>query len=169
MLRAGRGRRLAGSLLALASGMAAVARPAQADFGLGLGVGWPSGLSLYHDLSRGNFIQGLLAFDLSGEFGGVAFAGDYCFARPGFSRDLPSLAWYYGVGGVVGTYWNYYGPEPADRHDGIGLGVRIPLGLYSRISDTPLQIGGEIAPELLLTPATFVFLNVTVYVRYLFR
>lgn len=152
-------------------GMPAIASAApssEGQFGIGVEFFGPAGLSLYNKLDSNHFLQAALAFNSDGDF---TVTGDYVFANQGDLFHNPHLTPYWGVGALLLH-------EDDERliyhhrhlHDGTRtyLGGRIPLGLNFVIPSTPVQIGAETVPSLLLIPSTDVFLSAAVHVRVLF-
>jgi len=126
---------------------------AKAKTALGLGVSSIStGVSGYHDLGGGNFVQGLIGV------GPTALVGDYCWLNP-LAKDLQ---WYYGAGGYVADhhYWHHY------HEDGVTLGARMPIGLLFTPSKAPLQLSAEIAPALNVAPEPFVGIDFGLALRF---
>lgn len=127
---------------------------AKAKTGLGLGVSSMStGVSGYHDLGGGTFVQGLLGL------GPTALVGDHCWLNP-LAKDLQ---WYYGAGGYVADhhYWHHH-----EHEDRVAIGARMPLGLLFTPSTAPLQLSAEIAPALNVAPEIFMGLGLGLALRF---
>lgn len=141
---------------------------ANGQFGVGIEFFGPAGLSVYNKLDANHFAQGALAFNTAGDF---TVTADYAFANQGDLFHNPHITPYWGVGAVL-----LHEDEDAviyhHRHmyDGTRtyIGGRIPFGLNFIIPETPVQIGAELVPSLLLLPGTDVFLSAAVHIRVLF-
>jgi len=48
------------------------------------------------------------------------------------------------------------------------IGAHVPLGLQVFIPQTPLQVYGELAPSLFITPGTYVSMFIQLGIRFLF-
>jgi hypothetical protein len=136
-------------------------------YGIGVGIGDISGLSLYGRVDERRFYQALFASgDESKSF---AVSVDYAISHLGALTDLPIVAPYYGFGGMVVKYprWLRY-RSSIERENALAIGGRIPLGLQMQIPKTPVQLSMEITPGILLTPATDVFVDALFAVRVVF-
>lgn len=135
------------------------------NFGIGIGLIGVPALSLYMRTSPSHFAQGGVTFS------GRDFAAtiDYCFAYPGVFQDIPALIPYWG-GGLVMLHdgANHYYNYDDDGHEGETFtGARIPLGVNFVIPRTPVQLGAEVSPTLLLAPASYSYVQGDVHVRIL--
>lgn len=152
----------------LASAKAASAAPSsEGQFGIGIEFFGPAGLSIYNKLDSNHFLQGALAFNSGGDF---TVTGDYAFANQGDLFHNPHITPYWGVGALILHEDDTLIYRHRRLYEGTRtyLGGRIPFGLNFVIPKTPVQIGAEIVPSLLLIPATDVFLSAAVHVRVLF-
>lgn len=68
------------------------------DFGVGVDFSGPVGLSLYHNVNAGNFVQGAVAYANGGNY---AFTADDTFASHGVFSGAPTLTPFWGIGGIV--------------------------------------------------------------------
>lgn len=141
------------------------------NFGLGVTLGAPSGLSMKYFMGQNH------ALDLGvgvGFFGGNTLSVhlDYHWHAAMLTKtsafDLP---FYIGVGGRFNfwfkdEYHHYWGGE---SHSGrIGAGVRVPFGIAFHLNKVPLDIYLEIVPGLGVFPGVGAFLDGAVGVRYFF-
>ncbi len=136
--------------------------------GIGIGFAGVPGLSVYDELGRDHFLQGAFGF---GSHGSFEVTGDYAFDYRNAIKGAPILTPFWGLGAVALH-------EEDDRivdDDGIAsdnrrtyVGARIPLGMNLVIPKSPVQIAAEIAPSLLLTPATYSYIEGGLSVRVLF-
>jgi hypothetical protein len=137
------------------------------NIGVGISFYGPVGLSLYGKLSNSNFLQGSLAWGRGGNVGATV---DHAFSYQEAFSDAPILTPYWGLGVVSlfdrGHYW--VSDKESNENSTTYIGGRIPLGVHFVIPRTPLQIGAEVAPTLLLTPVTYAFVQGGMNLRVLF-
>ncbi|MEI8027352.1 MAG: hypothetical protein WCI18_13470 [Pseudomonadota bacterium] len=137
------------------------------NVGVGVAFSGLTGISMYAETDRSNFIQGAIGFE---PYGSYEATGDYAFThRNAFSAN-PNVTPYWGIGGIVlhdrNDYWTRYQREGYDSTT--YFGARIALGVNFVIPRTPVQLGAEVAPSLLLTPATYSYLQGRLSARVLF-
>lgn len=139
------------------------------SYGVGIEFFGPAGISLYDRLDQNHFVQGALAFD---SFGDYVITGDYLFANKGDLFHSPQITPYWGVGAFLlyddGSDLHIYRHRRTYDSPRSYLGGRIPLGINFVIPKTPVQIGVEIIPSILMIPATDAFLAAAFHVRVLF-
>ena len=135
--------------------------------GVGLAFSGVTGLSVYADTERSKFLQVGIGFAPSG---GYEATGDYAFGYRNAISTLPNITPYWGIGAVVlhdqGEYWSRYTSEDVDSRTYVG--ARIPMGANFVIPKTPVQLTAELAPSLLVTPATNIYVQGRIGVRVLF-
>ena len=115
------------------------------NFGLGIIVGEPTGLSGKLWLSGRSAIDGAVAWSLSDD---EAFHlhGDYILHNFNLIKvERGSMPFHFGIGGRI-----KFRDEP---HDDI-IGIRIPLGLNYLFEAAPLDVFLEVVPMLDLVPDT---------------
>jgi hypothetical protein len=136
-------------------------------FGIGVGIGDISGISLYGKIDAKHFGQSLVSF--SNETDSFAISADYGIAFPGVLKDLPIITPYYGFGAVLVKYprWFYY-RSVAHSGSTTAVGGRLPLGAQLDIPETPIQLALEIVPGILVIPGTYVFIDAMFAVRVVF-
>ena len=120
------------------------ANAAGGNFGLGIIVGEPTGVSGKLFVSNTNALDGAVAWSFSGktEF---HLQLDYLYHfRSVFKVKSGKLPLFAGLGGRVKFR------EDADNN----VGVRIPVGIAYHFADAPFDIFGEIVPILELSPDT---------------
>lgn len=131
---------------------------------LGLILGSITGISGKYDLGADRAIDAALAYSLDGQYG-LALHSDYLF-NPAKSLTLGNINpvnLYYGVGIRLVEY------KDRSRVNGnTRLGLRFPIGLFCRTNDPDLEIFGELAPILDVTPRTAVYIDVGIGVRFVF-
>ena len=142
-------------------------RPYGDNTGVGIAVGTGlSGISLYHDLSRDAFVQGVVAI---GSFGGLGLVGDYAVVIPDVIKDTRFLRAYYGGGLILLKYpRSWYYPYRDRYEDAVFIGAHMPIGLQLMIPNTPLQLAFQLEPGIWVAPGTFVFLDALITFRFLF-
>jgi hypothetical protein len=142
------------------------------QFGLGVVLGEPTGLSAKYWLNSNQAVDFGLAYSFN-DF--VYIFADYLFHFPhafGASTEFVSqLNPYVGIGGV------FLGSTVSNRNDNryftsggssAGLGLRLPLGIEWRPARPPLGIFVELVPGIGIIPSTFGFFEGGIGVRYYF-
>lgn len=125
-----------------------VSKPAGRDFGLGLMVGAPTGLSGKYYGDRVALAFGLGEYWHHGHYDGddydddLAVFMDVHFHPAELVRNATlSVPLYIGVGGRVSFY------DHVD-HDHTSMGVRVPLGIAMNFRRTPMDVFFELAFDL---------------------
>ena len=130
---------------------------AQGQFGLGIVVGEPTGVSAKYWASGTNAFDFGAAWSFKGD-GNLLLQADYVWHT--FSL-IPvregKLPFYFGIGGRV-----------IFSHDPL-IGARIPLGLDYIFTNAPIDVFAEIVPILDLAPETNFNLGGGIGVRFWFR
>ncbi len=135
------------------------------NFGLGIMVGEPTGISFKSWKSPSTAIDGGIGWGF-GKDGFFNVHADYLIHRSqALKNQTNSLPVYFGIGAKL----NYRDDEFDDYDAKTILGVRIPLGLAAFIKDTPVDIFAEIVPGLILLPETDFDLDVSLGIRYYFN
>lgn len=148
-------KRRAGLAIAAVVFLGAAAAEAQ-DFGLGLVLGEPTGVSWKWWQSSRGALAGALAWSLDDDR--LHINVDYLVHQFGDIRVREGrMAWYYGIGGRLNL-----------RHNRNRFGVRVPLGLDYTFERAPIDIFLEIAPTLELVPETDVDFDAVIGARYFF-
>ena len=129
----------------------------QKNFGLGIILGEPTGVSGKLWTSSENAFDFAAAWSFSGD-GNLLLQADYVWH---IFRLIPvesgRLPFYVGVGGEV-----IFDNDPV-------IGVRVPLGLDYLFSNAPVDIFAEIVPILTLAPSTDFDLAGGIGARYWFN
>ena len=138
---------------------------AQHDFGLGIIVGEPTGISGKLWLGKTTAIDGAVAWSFEGE-DAFHLHMDYLLHSFDLIRvDKGKLPLYYGIGGRI----KFHGDHGRNDHDNDArVGLRIPVGLEYIFSGERVDIFLEIVPLLDLVPDTDFSLNGGIGVRYFF-
>ena len=127
------------------------------DFGLGIIVGEPTGISGKNWLTRTTALDFAAAWSFEGE-DSFTFHADYLIHRFDFIPiEGGALPLYYGIGGKIKF-------EDNDS----SLGVRIPIGLNYHFEDATLDLFLEIVPVMELVPETDFKMNGAIGVRFFF-
>ena len=127
------------------------------DFGVGIILGEPTGVTIKHWTARTTAIDVAAAWSLERD-GAFHVHADYLIHNfRVFSPRKGSLPVYYGIGGRILS-------QKKNR-----ACVRIPVGMAYLFDRTPLEIFFEIGPVLDLIPATDITIGAGLGVRYYFR
>jgi hypothetical protein len=126
---------------------------AQKDFGIGIIVGDPTGLSakLYTGHATGFDVAAAWSFEGVGH---VLLQSDYVWHNPLSKTSSGMFALYYGIGGRI-----IFSNDPT-------AGLRIPIGIDYIFSSAPFDIFAEVVPILDLIQSTEFDLNGGVGVRF---
>jgi len=127
------------------------------DFGLGIIVGEPTGVSFKYWTGSNSAFDGAIAWSFING-GALHIHADYILHSFNLIRvESGKLPFYYGIGGRIKFL------------DDAGIGVRVPVGLTYIFDDTPIDIFLEIVPILDLTPKTDFNINAAIGGRYYFN
>jgi len=137
------------------------------QFGVGVVLGDGAGLSLYGDTDIDHFVQAGMVW---GPLDTYSLTADYAFAYRHAISSMPIVTPYWGLGLAVvrpgvDSWYTRYDEREQYRTD---FGLRLPLGLNIVIPRTPVQLGVELAPTLLVAPATYSYLQGDLHARLLF-
>lgn len=130
-------------------------------FGLGAVIGDPTGLSVKMWLDRTHAIDGAFAWSMRSD-NAIHIQSDYLVHELSFFHlgRFP-INLYYGAGGRLSNY-------SGDNKSGLGLGARAPLGVAYQFKNPSVELFGEIAGILELTPSTEFLFNVGIGGRFYF-
>lgn len=132
------------------------------NFGIGIIVGEPTGLSIKIKLSENTAVDGALGWSFVDE-GSVHIHGDFLLHDYDLiSVDEGRLPVYYGIGGRI----KLKNKERGSDDDKIG--IRVPVGLAYEFSSRKVDIFLEVVPILDLAPKSSVTINAALGVRYYF-
>ncbi len=127
------------------------------EFGLGIIVGEPTGVSFKYWTDNNSAFAGAVAWSFI-DGGALHIHADYILHSfnliPVESGNLP---FYYGIGARIKFL------------DNAGIGVRVPVGLAYIFDDTPIDIFLEVVPILDLAPKTDFKINAAIGGRYFFN
>ncbi len=129
--------------VAMVVGMGAMdARPAQAEIGVGIFLGQPTGFDLKVDLQRRSALDIVVGWEDFDDDNRDGYAHVTYLVSLGAARGRSVLVPFrLGIGGVV------YGGA-GDFGDELNLGVRAPAQIGLRFRRTPLELYGEVANKL---------------------
>lgn len=128
---------------------------AQKNFGIGVILGEPTGLSAKLWTGSSNAFDFGVAWSFGGS-GHLLVQADYVWHSSLTKASSGGLALYYGIGGRV-----VFSDDP-------DVGVRIPIGLDYIFSSAPIDIFVEVVPILDFIPSTDFELNGGIGVRFWF-
>lgn len=139
------------------------------QFGLGVELGEPTGLSAKYRINSRDAVDFGLAYSFNSF---VEVFSDYLYHFPGVfgssSQFVTQLTPYLGIGGVffdnTGGANSFYGASGSSA----GLGLRIPLGIEWRPGRPPLGVFVELVPGLGIIPSTFGFFQGGIGIRFYF-
>lgn len=146
------------------------------SWGIGLILGSPTALSAKHYMANSKAVDMGLAYNIHDYF---LLYGDYLHHFRGVFKTeekfVNDLTPYVGVGPVLvfdtgnGDYHRRHDRDYFDdEHGDVALGVRIPLGIEWISDQIPLGVSLEIAPGIVVLPATDAFIQGGVAARYYF-
>lgn len=126
----------------------------QGDFGIGVMVGSPTGLTAKKYLADQHAIDGAIGWG----YAGTHIHADYLYEKKDVLGESEArLGWFFGIGGQArmertrhGSYYNRRDDHDNHDHDHdrgyLHLGARVPLGLELRFQSLPqFEFFGEIA------------------------
>ena len=144
------------SVVLLIFGNVQIASADKRDFGLGVILGEPTGISLKKWLGGTTAIDVAAAWSFVNE-GSLYFHIDYLVHNFNlFKTKKGKLPLYYGIGGRI------------IAEDKSRVGVRIPIGLSYIFDNVPLDVFAEIGLVLDLVPKTEVGFTAFIGIRYFF-
>jgi hypothetical protein len=146
----------------------AVASTGQAagNFGAGIIIGSPTGLSFKYDLSKRNSLDAAIAWDDDVD---VHVHASYLWNRARlFALDGAAVDGYAGVGARIREHDDHYYRRHLDEEEGTHFGIRVPGGLRYMFRDPAVEIFAEIAAIMDLTPDTDLDIDAGIGVRYFF-
>lgn len=136
------------------------------QFGAGIIIGEPTGLSAKFNLGSGNAIDAGLAWSFKNP-SGMHVHADYLYHAYNLIRvSSGKLPVYFGIGGRIKFKNNEAG---SNNDNSATIGVRIPVGLSYEFATAPLDLFLEIAPTLNLAPKTEFDLNGAIGLRFYFE
>ena len=135
----------------------------QDDFGIGIIVGEPTGLSLKYWLDEDYAIDGAAAWSNS-ENDSFQLHGDYLIHDYDL-LEADELPVYYGIGARL----KFKDDDGRGRNENHAMfGIRFPLGVTYLFDDEPLDLFFELVPVLDLSPGVDLDINAAVGLRLYF-
>lgn len=160
------------SLAVMASPELSEASKYRENLGVGLTLGEPTGVTARKWVNESHAYSGSLAYSFD-DF--LIINSDYILYVSGlfnrmsseFTRDLYPTA---GIGAVLvlADDRSGIGDQVDDFGDGLGVGIRIPLGAEWRPRNTRIGVSLELAPGVAVVPGTFFFMQGGLGIRYYF-
>jgi hypothetical protein len=136
------------------------------NFGLGLIIGDPTGLTLKGFLTRETAIDGAVGIGLLGG-DDLHVHADFLWHFPIQHWDSAALDLYLGVGPELGFHHHPHHPPPDDDHHDVFLGARAPFGL-AVMFNAPFDVFLEVAAGLWLIQDVRFHLDAAIGGRYWF-
>jgi hypothetical protein len=134
------------------------------NFGLGISLGEPTGISMKLWSSEKSAIDVGLAWSLGSNYTFHIHADYLLHSFNMFKVEKNRMALYYGIGGRIKIRDD---DNPATSDDD-RIGVRMPVGINYIFDNAPIDIFLEIVPVLDLAPDTDFDFNAAVGARYFF-
>lgn len=153
---------LAAGLLSWLALSPTAAEAQRRDFGLGIVIGDPTGISAKGFLDERQAIDGALGFGFIGD-DSIALHVDYLYHFDIKRWDIAMLDLYIGAGPKLG--FHDHGPRD-DTH--ILIGARAPIGLALTFLEAPFDVFLELAAGLWLVEDVDLYLDAAIGGRYWF-
>jgi len=128
------------------------------NFGVGIIIGEPSGLSFKTFISDDNAIDAGLGWSFVDK-GSLHIHADYLHHFGGIKVSSGRMPFYAGIGGRLKL-------ENAGNKTENRIGARIPFGITYIMRDTPVDFFLEIVPILDLSPSSKISFNSAIGLRY---
>lgn len=144
-------------IISILSAFTGIAK-AQGNFGLGIIVGEPTGISIKAKLSGSSAIDAALGWSFA-KYSSMHIHADYLNTIAKLGSQVPL---YIGIGGRLKA-------NNGDRKEDSHLGVRVPFGIDYTPPSTPVELFFEVVPIMDLTPTTDFTWNAAAGVRYYFQ
>ena len=151
------------AILGLFIAVASVNARTQDDFGIGVIIGEPTGLSLKYWLDKERAVDGAAAWSYS-ENDSFQLHGDYLIHNYDWLED-DQLPVYYGIGARL-KFKDDDGRGRNRNHE--IFGIRVPIGVTYLFDDEPVDLFFELVPVLDLSPEVELDLNAALGLRFYF-
>lgn len=129
------------------------------EFGLGLIIGEPTGISGKYWLEENRAVDFAVGFTTFGDKNRLSVHADYLYHLNGIIPSNDDIPFYYGFGIRLRTHSSENG----------SFGVRGVSGLIVNLQKVPVELFFEIAPVFQLLPETKLKLDAAIGARYYFR
>lgn len=154
---------LAAGLCWLAASPAAAQTPSDRDFGLGLIIGDPTGVTMKGFLTPETAIDGAVGFSLL-HGNDLALHADFLWHFPIKQWPNAALDLYLGVGPALG----FHDHGHRDDHNDVRIGARAPFGLAVMFNPARFDVFLEVAAKLWLVEDVHFNLDAAIGGRYWF-
>ena len=139
---------------------------AQHDFGAGIVLGDPTGLTAKYNISNAHAIDAALAF---GGHNNIYLHGTWLWLMPDlFNVEQYPVNWYFGLGARMIDHDHDHNHDNSNHEDGTYLGVRAPVGLRMNFDNPRVELFGEISLAMDITPETDSDVDFGIGARYYF-
>jgi len=143
------------------------------DFGIGIMVGEPTGITPKLWLSNNNALAAGVAWSYRGSSGSrsrMHLHLDYQIHNFDLINvERGTMSFYYGFGGrFLIRDDRYHRHHDNHRRYDDRFGIRVPLGLNYLFANDPIELFMEVAPILDLVPSTYFSVNGAIGIRYYF-
>lgn len=120
-------------------------------FGLGIALGYPTGITGKYNLDSDHAVDATIGWSRSD----LLIQSTYLFHFHKPVQNLP-IDTYLGIGGRLYTFDNHYYKNRvfADHRDETWIGVRAPAGIRYLTQKVPIELFAELALTLYVVPAT---------------
>ncbi|MGE0528824.1 MAG: hypothetical protein AB7G93_12300 [Bdellovibrionales bacterium] len=142
---------------------------AQQNFGAGLVIGDPTGLTAKYELNKNHAVDSALSF-FNDE---IYLHGTWLWMMPTlFDIDNYPFNWYFGLGARMITHdhgrHHRHGDDDDDADDHFHFGARAPVGLRMNFNNPKIEIFGEVSLALDVAPKLNMDLDFGIGARYYF-
>lgn len=141
---------------------------AQDDFGIGVILAEPTGLSAKLWLNEAEAVDAAAAWSFS-DYSSFQFHADYLIHRFDLFRNIDTSvgrpALYFGLGGRLKLGEDNGRGDDDDKNR---LGIRVPVGMTYIFARAPFDVFGEVVPVLDVAPDTEVDFNAAIGGRFYF-
>lgn len=128
------------------------------NFGLGIMIGAPTGISAKYWVSEDNAFDFGLAYSFVESTNALSIHADYLYHESRWFPKFDRMDFYYG-----------YGVRIRSSSEQTSLGARGVVGLSLMIKEAPVDIFIELAPVFKLIPSTALNLDASIGARYYFN
>jgi hypothetical protein len=151
------------AILGLFVAVASVNARTHDDFGIGIIVGEPTGLSLKYWLDEEHAVDGAAAWSYS-ENDSFQLHSDYLIHNYDW-LESDKLPVYYGIGARV----KFKDDDGRGRNENHAIfGIRAPIGITYLFEDEPVDLFFEVVPVLDLSPEVELDINAALGIRFYF-
>jgi hypothetical protein len=139
---------------------------AQRNFGLGIVLGDPTGITAKYVLSSANALDTTFSFGSGNKF---YLHGSWLWLKPNqFNMDRYPVSLYFGIGPRLINHDHGHGHRHDDHSDDFHLAARAPIGLRMNFADPLIELFGEIAIAMDVIPKMEVDFDFGIGARFYF-